>query len=74
MKNTLTKEQVKAGIEIIKAVADAIRAVKEVPSGELYARTMSHLSLQDYESIIGTLKRAGLVQEENNLLKWIEPK
>lgn len=45
-----------------------------MPSGHLYARLMSHMSLETYDSIIGTLKRAGLVEERNHLLRWLAPR
>lgn len=64
----MSKEQ--AALQIVKAVADAIRELGQVPSGELYARLMDKISLADYEFIISTLKSAGVVSESNNLLTW----
>mgnify|MGYP001592016593 CR=1 FL=1 len=66
--------QQQATIDVIRAVADAIRNLGEVPSGHLYARLMGHVSLEEYTSIIGTLKQAGLISEQNYLLTWIGPK
>jgi hypothetical protein len=63
--------QQQAAVETIRAVADALRELKEVPSGHLYARLMGHTSLQSYELIISTLKSAGLVTEQNHLLTWV---
>lgn len=54
-------------------VAETIRELREVPSGELYARLMSRISYSAYEGIIGTLKNAGLVSESAFLLKWTGP-
>jgi len=68
-----TREQVQAVIEVTHAVAEAIRTLGSVPSGELYARCMGSMSLATYTSIIGTLKGAGLVQEKNHLLTWVGP-
>lgn len=68
---TITKEQVSAAIRTTQAVAEAIRELKEVPSGQLYARLMSVLSLSQYNQIIDVLKKAGVVSESNHLLKWI---
>ena len=68
-----TKQQVTAALEAVRAVADAIRELKRVPSGKLYAIVMPHLSLESYEKIIGTLKGAGLVREEFHELIWVEP-
>ena len=67
------KAKIKAALDAVRTVADAIREQKRVPSGKLYAIVMPHLSLEFYEKIIGTLKRAGLVREENFELIWVEP-
>lgn len=56
------------------AIAAAIQALGEVPSGHRYARVMGHMSLASYESIIAALKGAKLVEEKNYLLTWIGPK
>lgn len=65
-----TRAQIAASLSIIRIVADAIRDLGEVPSGHLYARLMPTFSLAQYESVIGLLKRAGLVEEKNYLLVW----
>ena len=66
--------EIKAALGIVQAVADAIRELGEVPSGHLYANLMSHLSLAQFEQILGVLKGAGLVRESPaHLLTWIEP-
>lgn len=70
----MTSEQtVHAAVQIAKAVAEAIQELDRVPSGELYARLMGHMSLATYEKIIGTLKSAGLVEEKHHELIWIGP-
>ena len=66
-----TQNDVKAALGILKAVADAIRELGEVPSGHLYAHLMSKLSLEQYEQVIGILKQAGLITESNHLLTWV---
>jgi hypothetical protein len=66
----VTKEQIKASLEVLRLLADTIKEVKQVPSGELYARVMSHLSLNTYHSAIHTLIRSGVIRQENNLLIW----
>ncbi len=68
------KTQVKAAIETVSAVGDAIRELGSVPSGHLYAQVSGHLDLQTYNKIIRILKNADLVKEENFLLTWIGPK
>ena len=65
--------QVKAMLLACEALASAIQALGEVPSGELYARVMGHMSLATYTSIVNTLKRAKLVEERSHLLRWIGP-
>lgn len=70
-KTQLSKSQIAAGLNAVRAIADAIRELREVPSGELYARVMDVLSLEQYQSIIGLLTRAGLVANRGHLLTWI---
>ncbi len=69
----VTKQQLAAGIQTIKIVADTIRELGSVPSGHLYAQLMSKLSQHEYEQIIGILTRAGLVKNCGHLLVWVEP-
>lgn len=69
-----TKEQMKAGLQIILAFAEAIRDLGTVPSGHLYARMMGKFSLDEYMQIIDILKKQGLVEEEpSHLLRWVGP-
>ena len=65
----MNKKQ-QAALEIIKAVADTIKELGSVPSGHLYAQLMGHLTLDQYNQIIGVLKNTGLVSESNHLLTW----
>ena len=65
-----TKDQIKAGIETIKAVSDAIKELKEVPSGHLYAHVMNQITLDQYNKIIDILKKGEVIREKNNLLIW----
>lgn len=62
---------VKAAFAITAATAEAIRDLGEIPNGYLYAQMMQHMSLAEYQDVIKTLKRAHLVEENNNVLKWI---
>lgn len=64
-------EQEKAALQVIAAVADAIRELKEVPSGHLYAHLMGRMSLESYNKIISILKDAGMITERNHVLRWI---
>lgn len=65
--------QVKAALNVVAALADAIRELKEVPSGVLYSSVMGQLSLESYGKVIDVLKKTGLVTEENHLLRWVNP-
>lgn len=67
----MTATEVKAALEVTKAIADMIKEVGSVPSGELYARCMGSLTLDQYQGVIRLLKRTGLVKESNNLLTWV---
>lgn len=69
----ITKEQVLVAVQTVQAIADAIRKLRSVQSGELYARVMPYMSLGEYESIIGILKRAGIVDERAHVLYWVAP-
>lgn len=67
------KEKEKKALEIVRTVANVIRELREIPSGHLYARLMEVLTLDEYNQIIGLLKRAGLVTETYYNLKWKGP-
>lgn len=69
-KMEITKEKVRVYIEVVKATADAIKELKEVPNGELYARLMEYVTFDQYCAIILTLKNSGVIRETNNLLIW----
>jgi hypothetical protein len=63
--------QTKAVIEVLMAVADAIKELKEVPSGHLYAALMGKMDIQSYEAIIRTLINSKLVARRSDLLVWV---
>lgn len=59
----------------VKIVADAIREAGSIPSGYLYSSLMQFgITLDEYNILIGILKRSGRVEEKFHELKWIEPK
>ena len=69
-----TKDKLSAALNIVQAIAETIRELGEVPSGELYARLIGKLALSDYEEVIRILKETGLVTETpGHLLRWNEP-
>ena len=69
-----TREQVKATLDTVRALADAIRDLGSVPSVKLYAMVMGHMDLALYERIVAVLKNAGLVSESGHVLTWTGPK
>lgn len=68
--NQVTRSEIGGAMDIIKAVADAIKELKSVPSGHLYARLMPHMDFQTYNRIIDILKRSEIVVERSNELFW----
>ncbi len=68
----VTKAQVKAAMAVVLVVGETIRDLGEVPSGHLYAQLMGRFSLAEYEKIIDTLVRAGVVEKTpQHLLRWV---
>lgn len=70
-----TKEQVRAALDLAVTAAEAVRQAGPMglPSGHLYAALMGKVTLDGYQSMIGMLKRAGLIKESAHLLTWIGP-
>ena len=63
-----------AAVRVAQAVAEAIRDLREVPSGHLSARLMGVMTLQQYEQVIDLLIEARLVERTpSHLLRWIGP-
>lgn len=60
-------------VQIIAAISEAIRGLKSVPSGHLYAQVMGHMTLDTYNGILGILTRAGLIEVKNHLITWTGP-
>lgn len=57
--------------QIVLAVEEAIRDAGEIPSGHLYAALMGVMTLDQYNTIISVLKKAGKIEEKFNMLKYI---
>ena len=68
----MTREEITSALNLIYAVGEAIRELKSVPNGELYA--LSKLSINEYTIIIQKLVDAKLITNDQNLLVWIGPK
>lgn len=72
----MANAQVTQALKIAIVIADTIREVGETPSGPFYVMlcsTMPHLTMDSYSMIINGLKHARLVEEKNNVLRWIGP-
>ena len=72
MPREMTKREV-ALIATMNAIEEAIKesGPEGIPSGHLYAALMGHISLDDYNTIIGMLKKAGRVKESFHLLTHV---
>lgn len=71
MLNEQQKTQLDSELKIIRAVADAIKEAGRIPSGHLYAFLIGQgWQLDDYQKLIGLLKRSGLIREEYHELIW----
>lgn len=66
----ITRDQIAPALTILAALADAIRELKRIPSGHLYALLMPKMSLAQYETAIDLLIKAGLVRKASDELVW----
>lgn len=76
MPKDFTTEETAATISIVKAVAEAIRDLGQVPSGEFYMRLqvmMPTFTLGGYQAIIRIIEEMGLIDTKNHLITWIGP-
>lgn len=69
MKTIDPSRAVRAAALLTAAMLETICDLGEVPSGHLYAVVMSRLSLDTYNSAIGTLVREGFITNTGDLLK-----
>jgi len=67
------QEQARAVLAVTVAIGDAIRDLRIVPSGVLYANLASEISLENYKTVVHALKETGLVREDSNVLYWVGP-
>jgi hypothetical protein len=62
----------KAQMEVLLALAGALKELKEVPDGVFYAQTMSFFpSLDLYNNYIQVLIDTDMVKRKNNVLYWV---
>ena len=76
MKNTpaTPSSKVASALLIIGAIAETVLELGSVPAGHLYAHLMGKLSLEQFEKIVASLERSGLVkQTPAHLLVWTGP-
>lgn len=73
MSDEVTKQQLKAGLSIVFAVAESIREVGECPSGPIYAALCGKVDMIGFEKIINTLVGAKLIEKRGVMLRWIGP-
>lgn len=70
----MTVQQAKAArayIEVVRAMADAVRDAGTIPAGTLYAAFMQYGSLEAFERVIGLLVESGVVKRDpSGLLHW----
>lgn len=63
--------QAQVMLAVCHAILEAIRDLKQVPSGELYAVLSGKLSLDTYQSIIEVLENSGRIRVDNHLITFI---
>jgi len=57
-------------MRVVQIIAEAIRKLGRIPSGHLYAQVMGALTLDQYQGVIGTLERSGVIEVKNHELIW----
>ena len=60
-------------LSVVRAIADTIRDLQEVPSGHLYAQLCGSMNLNQFNTILGILKGSKLVEEKSHMLRWVGP-
>lgn len=65
------EEKMQAAVQIMKAVAEAIREAGSIPSGHLYAQLMGKMSLGSYEKMIDAMRRMGVIKVEDHLITYV---
>lgn len=70
MNLTVSPQDVRASLDILSAVALALKTLGTVPDGEFYARVCGHVSHEQYEAIIATLIRTKFISRDNHVISW----
>jgi hypothetical protein len=63
--------KIAAALKMVQAIAEAIRELREVPAGHLYAQVLGAMGQDEFDWIVGRLIGAGLVERTpSHLLRW----
>lgn len=63
-------EKTVACLMALKALADAIKELGQVPSGHLYAQVMGQVDLTTFNGAIEVLCNSTLVKKQGDMLIW----
>jgi hypothetical protein len=66
----ITRAEISVAIQLLAAIADAIRELQRLPAGHLYALLMPKLSHQQFEEAVALLVKTNLVAREGDELVW----
>ena len=67
----VTTPQTLAAVRALVAVVEAIKELRQVPAGKLYAMLMPLMDKQAFDSMIRTLVNTGLIREDiNHMIVW----
>lgn len=64
------KASVNRSVNLIILIGGAIREMKVVPSGTLYAMVMTRVDLETFNNMIEWLKEQKLIAVNGNMLTW----
>lgn len=66
------RKQIKAQLEAIVALGQAVKEAKQIPAGTLYAVCCGVMTLEVFDKCIDYLVKAGVVvRHPSHLLEWI---
>lgn len=71
--SVVTREQITAYLELLKAFTDVIRSAgpSGIPEGVLYAQVMSSCSLERFTKVIDKLVEIKVVSRSNMVLRFV---
>ncbi len=68
----ITSDQIRAALELMRAVIEAVRDAGRIPEGTIYAALCGSLSHSAFESMMARILGTGLVRREpSHLLVWV---